>query len=85
MITDVTVIEPDAYVVWDHVHGGHLGRGNGDDVGSVALIEHRIAVPMGCMEIIRVAQSCHVPSNTLAFVHRHHRHAAEHEAVDRIS
>jgi hypothetical protein len=55
VVADVAMIEPNAEVIRDHVHGDHFGRREGDDICSMTVANDVVAVPMRCVKVVCIA------------------------------
>jgi hypothetical protein len=83
MVADMAVEEPDARRVGHHVGSDHLRGKDVQDVGALAGHGDRIAVPVGRVRVVEVAERRDVPAHVIALVHDHHRHVAVDIAIDR--
>src|SRR6185436_11615033 len=79
-----TVKHPCAGVVGEHVSNFHRSGKQFNDVGAMSLVEHRIAVPMGCVQVGFATQAQQVPAGAFSLFHGQQGQVGKDKAVDTV-
>jgi len=82
VVVDVAMEHPNPGIVRNHVHGLHLCLHEGNDVGTFAVVQNHVAVPVGRVYAELLSECDQIPADSLAFLHRHHRTSPIDMAVD---
>src|SRR5579863_7381510 len=74
---------PGARIIGDHVHRDHLCLQEGNHIGTLAILQHDISVPMRGVKTKPLPETNEIPANTLTFFHGHGRPGSIDVSVNR--
>src|ERR1035438_7603543 len=71
VVIKMAVEHPSTRIIGDHVHCDHLCLHKGNHIGTLAILQHDISVPMWGVNTKPLAETDEIPANALTLFHGH--------------